>query len=62
MHKIPIVHYPSPEELLEQADKRTAEAASLPPGAAQQSALKHAAQLRSYAQMKMLLAAPATTK
>jgi hypothetical protein len=62
MHKIPTVHYPSAEELLEEADKRAAEAARLPPGLARQAALKHAAQLRSYAQMKMLLAAPATTK
>lgn len=58
MRKIPAATYLSVEELLEQANKCAEEAEALPPGLARQSVLKNVAQLRSYAQMKSLLAAP----
>jgi hypothetical protein len=58
MRKIPIATYLTADELLEQANKCAEEANALPPGLARQSILKNAAQLRSYAQMKSLLAAP----
>ena len=50
------VSFLSADHLDEQADARLHEAASLPAGEAKQNALKNAAQLRSYALMKRLLA------
>ena len=44
------------DQLEERASARIKEAERLPPGAARQHALKNAAQLRSYAAMKRLLA------
>jgi hypothetical protein len=46
----------SADHLQEQADARIREAEQLPDGEARQNALKNAAQLRSYANMKRLLA------
>jgi hypothetical protein len=46
----------SADHLEEQADARIREAEMLPVGEARQNALKNAAQLRSYADMKRLLA------
>ena len=45
----------SADHLQEQADARIREAEQLPDGEARQNALKNAAQLRSYANMKRLL-------
>jgi hypothetical protein len=45
----------SADHLDEQAAARVREAAQLPPGEARQHALKNAAQLRSYAELKRLL-------
>jgi hypothetical protein len=53
----PIV--PRPDHLEEQAAARVRKAEQLPPGEAKQHALKNAAQLRSYADMKRLLMPPA---
>jgi len=46
----------SADHLQEQADARVREAEQLPDGEARQNALKNAAHLRSYADMKRLLA------
>jgi hypothetical protein len=46
------ISFLSADHLEQQADSRVREAAQLPPGEAQQHALKNAAQLRSYADMK----------
>ena len=46
----------SADHLQEQADARIREAAQLPDGEARKNALKNAAQLRSYADMKRRLA------
>jgi hypothetical protein len=51
----------SADHLEEQAAARAREAAQMPPGEAQQHALKNAAQLRTYAEMKRLLAPARTT-
>ena len=48
----------SADHLEEQADARAREAEQLPVGEARQNALRAAAQLRSYAQMKRVLLAP----
>jgi hypothetical protein len=56
MKKIPIVTYQTPEELDVRIKQREAEAAALPPGGSRQSILVEVARLRSYAEMKRLLA------
>lgn len=45
----------SADHLEEQAASRVREAEKMPPGEARQHALKNAAQLRTYAEMKRLL-------
>ena len=56
MQPIPKVIYQTPEEIDEVIKEREAEAALLPPGATRQSVLVDAARLRSYADVKRLLA------
>lgn len=51
----------SADHLEEQAASRVREAEHLPPGEARQNALKNAAQLRTYADMKRLLVPERTT-
>jgi hypothetical protein len=48
----------SADHLEEQAEARAREAEQLPAGEARQNALRSAAQLRSYAEMKRILLAP----
>jgi hypothetical protein len=48
--------YPTVEELEAIIKEREAEAAMLPPGMSRQSVLRDVARLRSYAEMKRLLA------
>ena len=55
MRKTEKVAFLSADHLEEQAAARARQAAQLPPGEARQHALKNAAQLRSYADMKRLL-------
>ena len=50
------VTYLSADQLEERAAARITEAEQLPPGETRQHALRNAAQLRSYAAMKRLLA------
>ena len=52
----------SADHLQQQADARIREAEMLPAGEARQNALKNAAQLRSYADMKRLLLPGAVAK
>jgi hypothetical protein len=52
----------SANQLDERADERMRHAAQLPAGEARQHALKNAAQLRSYAAMKRLLAPNSITR
>ncbi len=56
MKKIPEAIYKSPEEIEAVAKEREAEAVLLPAGKMRQSVLMDAARLRSYAEMKRLLA------
>ena len=49
------VSFLSADHLEEQAASRLREAEQLPPGEARQHALKNAAQLRTYAEMKRLM-------
>lgn len=51
----------SADHLYEQAASRVREAERLPPGEARQHALRNAAQLRTYADMKRLLITDRTT-
>jgi hypothetical protein len=53
------VIYQTPEEIEAVIKEREAEAAMLPPGMTRQSVLVDVARLRSYADMKRLLASPA---
>ena len=55
------VTFLSADQLEQQAAKRFREAEQLPPGEARQHALKNAAQLRIYADMKRLLIPDRTT-
>ena len=55
------VTFLSVDHLEEQAAARVREAAQLPPGEARQNALRNAAQLRTYADMKRLLIPERTT-
>lgn len=56
MKKIPKVTYKTTEEIEAVIKEREAEAALLPPGMSRQTALLDVARLRSYAEMKRLLA------
>jgi hypothetical protein len=56
MKPIPNVIYQTPDEIEEVIKEREAQAAMLPPGATRQSVLVDAARLRSFADMKRLLA------
>jgi hypothetical protein len=58
MKKVPLVIYKTPEEIEAVIREREAEAAMLPPGMTRQSVLVDVARLRSYADMKRLLAVP----
>ncbi len=55
------VTFLSADHLEAQAASRVREAEQLPPGEARQHALRNAAQLRSYADMKRLLVTDRTT-
>ena len=55
------VSFLSADHLEQQAASRVREATQLPPGEARQHALKNAAQLRTYADMKRLLMPERTT-
>lgn len=62
MRSLPVQTYLTADQLDEQAKEREAVAHSMPPGAAKQSVLKEAMQLRSYANMKRLLGPPRKSK
>jgi hypothetical protein len=56
MKKIPKATYKTPDEIEDVIKEREAEAARLPPGGGRQSVLAEVMRLRSYAEMKRLLA------
>jgi hypothetical protein len=56
MKKIPVAVYKTPEEIEAIIKEREAQAMLLPPGGARQSVLAEVMRLRSYAEMKRLLA------
>jgi hypothetical protein len=58
MKVIPKVIHRTAEEIEEVIKEREAEAALLPPGTVKQTVLVEVARLRSYAEMKRLLALP----
>jgi hypothetical protein len=62
MHAREKIIFLSAEHLQEQADARIREAELLPVGEARQNALNNAAQLRSYAKLKLLLSPTAPSK